>query len=71
MPVESPVLTSLEAAKYLRFVESDAMGDVAHGGIRKLHRLVQKGKLKPFKPGKAHVFYRAEVARYIREETYE
>ena len=68
--VERMVLTALEVARALRLCEPQATPRDAEAAVGTVHRLVRDGKLKPLKPGKAHVFYRAEIARYIREETY-
>jgi len=69
--VERMVLTTLEVARALRLCDPGSTPKENGAAVDVVHRLVQKRKLKPFRPGKAHVFYRAEVARYIREETYE
>jgi len=69
--VETMVLTALEVAQVLRLCGDKPTPTEARAAAGSVHRLVREGKLLPLKPGKAHVFYRDEVARYIREATYE
>ena len=68
--VERMVMTALEVAVALRLCDANSTPKEKEAGVGTVHRLVRDDKLKPLKPGKAHVFYRAEVARYVREETY-
>ena len=68
--VERMVLTAIEVAQALRLCEPESTPREKEAAVGTVHRLVRDSKLRPLKPGKAHVFYRAEVARYIREETY-
>ena len=68
--VEQMVLTALEVAQALRLCGPKSTPKEVESAVGTVHRLVRDGKLQPFRPGKAHVFYRAEVARYIREATH-
>ena len=65
----SPLLTSLEAAEWLRLCESDATPDDRHSAINSLHRLVQMGKLRPVRPGRQYTFAEFELVRYVQDET--
>ncbi len=69
LTITSPVMTSLEVAAYLRLCAADATPEQAQSAVRSVHRLVQRGKLRPIQPGREYVFWREEVNRYIREET--
>ena len=65
---QSPVLTSLEAAQWLRYIEPDAQDADINKGVRRLHRLVQAGLLAPvgIKP---YTFMLRELERYIQAAT--
>ncbi len=64
----SPLLTSIEAARYLRLVDQDATPDEAEKAIKTVHRLVQQGRLRPPRPGRQYCFAHYEVDRFIRAE---
>ncbi len=64
----SPLLTSLETARYLRLVDDDPTPDEAEKAIKKVHRLVQEGRLRPVRPGRQYVFANYEIDGYIKRE---
>jgi len=66
---QSPVMTALEVAVYLRLCEPDATPDEKQSAVRKVHRLVQTGQLRPLQPGREYVFWRDEVDAYISRAT--
>ena len=68
--VEQMVMTAPEVAQALRLCGPKSTPKEAEAAVGTVHRLVRDGKLRPLKPGKAHVFFRDEVARYIRDATY-
>ena len=63
--VERMVLTALEVAQALRLCGPKSTPKEAEAAVGTVHRLVRDGKLRPLKPGKAHVFFRDEVARFM------
>ena len=65
----SPVLTGAEVAIYLRLCESDDDPDTVAKAVRSVHKLVRDGKLRPIQPGREYAFSRAEIARYVHDET--
>ena len=68
--LEQMVLTAIEVAQILRLCDPTSTPREREAAVSTVHRLVRDGKFKPLRPGRAHVFYRAEIARYIRDETY-
>lgn len=64
----SPLMTSLEAARYLRLCDEDATPDEAQKAIASVHRLVQQGRLRPLRPGRQYRFAHYEIDLYIRRE---
>ena len=66
--ISSLVLTSLEAAEWLRYIEPDAQPTDVNKGVRRLHRLVQKGYLAPVGV-KPYTFLLEELQRYARAAT--
>ena len=69
MTTTSPLLTSREAAEWLRLCAPDAAPDQCQSAIRSVHRLVQTGKLRPVRPGREYVFAQFELERYVHHET--
>ena len=63
--VSSPLLTGCEAAAYLRLIPADAEPDEVNKAVRCLNRLVQAGLLNPIQPGRAYVYAKVELDRYI------
>ena len=71
LPTQPPriapaLMTAVEAAAYLRLDEDDR--DPADA-IRSLNYLVQRGRLRPCRVGKHNRFARAELDRFIAEQT--
>ncbi len=60
------LMTAAEAAAYLRLDEDDR--DSADA-IRSLNYLVQRGRIRPCRVGKHNRFARAELDRFITEQT--
>ncbi len=65
----SPVMTAVEVAVYLRLCDLDATPDERQSAVRSVHRLVQKGHLRPLQPGREYVFWHDEVDGYIQRAT--
>ena len=66
---ESPLLTALETAVWLRLIEPEATPAERESGIRCVHRLVQQKRLRPVRPGKSYNFAVAELHRLVADET--
>ena len=66
---ESPLLTTLETAVWLRLVEPEATPAEREAGIRCVHRLVQQGRINPVRPGKLYQFSIDELQRFVVDET--
>ncbi len=61
LPRDTPVLTNLEAAEWLRLTDDY---DQPEDAIEALYRIVRKGKLRPLRAGKTYKFTLAELARH-------
>ena len=61
----SPVLTAIEAARWLRL---DDDHDDPGQAVKALRRLVWLGKLRPLKCGQSHKYTLAALERFIRDE---
>lgn len=62
---DTPVLTNIEAAEFLRLTDDY---DQPEDAIAALYRLVRKGKLHPLRVGKTYKFTLAELERFIAAE---
>ena len=69
LQAESPLLTTLEAAVWLRLVEPGDTPTERESGVRAVQRLVQQGRLRPVRPGKAYEFAVDELLRFVQDET--
>ncbi len=71
LPTDPPrvaptLMTAEEAAIYLRL--SDGGRDVADA-LTSLHYLVREGRIRPCRVGRANRYARAELDRFIQEQT--
>ena len=66
---QSPLLTSLEAAVWLRLVEPDSTPGERESGTRCVLRLVQQSRLRPVRAGKSYEFSIAELERFVADDT--
>ncbi len=69
LPDNGPLLTGCEAALFLRLVAPDSSPDEVSRGVEAVKRLVRAGKIRPVQPGRSYCYARAELARYVRDET--
>ena len=61
----SPVLTSADAARWLRL---DTDHDDIGSAVKALHRYVQQGRLRPLRIGRHYKFTLDELERFVANE---
>lgn len=69
IPDNGPVLSGCEAALFLRLIEADAEPDEVSRGVEAVKRLVRGGRIRPLRSGRSYTYARAELERYVRDET--